>query len=163
MRWAHRRRALRPGPPPVAGSPSTDRVGLRRRDERGTGMIGTAAAVAAFLVFLLFAVQVVATLYATSTVNAAGYDAARHVASSSVDHDDPGAIRAATASAEDQFRSLLGAMGRRARLDWSIDGTEVRLHVVATTPAILPGGIRDTTHLRQIERTFTVRIERPSR
>jgi hypothetical protein len=126
----------------------------------GTGLIGTVAGVTAFLFFLLFAVQVTVTLYATSTTNAAGYDAARSVAASSIDHDDAGAVRRATGTADQQFRALLGRRGDDAELRWDIDDDAVRLHVVVEAPSILPRAIRDTTRLRRIERTFVVRIER---
>ena len=48
--------------------------------------MGTFAGVLVFLVFLLFAVQLLFNLYATSAVTAAGLDAARVVAAQQVDH-----------------------------------------------------------------------------
>ena len=122
-------------------------------------MIGTAAGVAAFLLFLLFAVQLIANLYATSTVTAAGYDAARSVASASVDHDNPQAVAVAQQEAERHLRDLLGTMGRSAQLSWSSDGDQIRLHLVVNSPGIIPSSVRDTTGLRHIDRTFVVRIE----
>lgn len=133
---------------------------LRRcQAEEGTGTIATSAGTAVFLVFMLFAVQLTMSLYATSTVNAAGYDAARTVASKAVDHEDPVAVRRATRRAEGGLRQLLGDLGRDAQLSWSIDGGSVRLRVRATTPGILPSGLADTAGLRSIDRTFVVRIE----
>lgn len=133
------------------------------RGENGTTTIGTAAGVLVFLVFLLFAIQLLMALYATSTVSAASQDAARRVASMHVDHRDPRAVRAATGEAEAQLRQLLGAIGDEAQIDWSVDDEVVRLHIVTEAPAILPSGIRDTSGLRRIDRTITVRIEEPSR
>lgn len=127
--------------------------------ERGTGLIGTVAGVTAFLFLLLFAVQVTVSLYARSTTDAAGYDAARAVASSTVDHDDPAAVAEAARRAEEQFRSLLGRRGEDAMLDWEVEDHHVRLRVVLDAPSILPTGIRDTAGLRRIDRTFVVRIE----
>lgn len=129
--------------------------------EEGTGLIGTAAAVAAFVLFLLFAVQLIANLYATSTVTAAGYDAARTVASAEVDHTDPQAVAAVQREAERQLRDLLGTMGRTAQLTWTVGPDHVRLHVVVDSPGIVPSSVRDTTGMRRIERTFVVRIEGP--
>lgn len=125
----------------------------------GASTIGTVAGVAVFLTLLLFAVQVLVGLYATSTVVAASQDAARRVASTRVDHGDPGARASAVRNAENQLRSLLGETGRDARIDWSFEDRSVRLHIVAEAPAILPSAIRDSTGLRTIDRTITVRIE----
>jgi len=150
VRLAHHHRVRAPdrsGPPPASG-------------EAGTGLIGTVAGVTAFLFLLLFAVQVTVTLYATSTTEAAGYDAARTVAASSVDHGSPTSVAAAVRTAERQFRGLLGTRGEAAELTWDVDADHVRLHVVVEAPSILPSAIRDTSGLRRIERTFTVRIER---
>lgn len=133
--------------------------GSRWDDERGTGLIGSAAGVAAFVLFLLFAVQLIVNLYATSTVTAAGYDAARSVASASVDHSDPQAVVGAQQEAERHLRDLLGAMGRGAELSWSSDGDQIRLHLMVDSPGIIPSSVRDTTGLRRIDRTFVVRIE----
>lgn len=144
----HRPGARHPTPPPPPPG------------EAGTGLIGTIAGVAAFLCFLLFAVQVIVTLYARSTTTAAGYDAARAVASSSVDHDDPAAVARATVAAEARFRDLLGRRGDDATLRWDLGGDSIRLQVTVDAPAILPRSIRDTAGLRRIERTFVVRIER---
>lgn len=121
--------------------------------------MGTVAGVTAFLFLLLFAVQVTATLYATSTTEAAGYDAARSVAAASAG-GTPASMGEAVRRAEAQFRDLLGRRGEDAELDWDIDEEHVSLHVVVDAPSILPSVIRDTAQLRRIERTFTVRVER---
>lgn len=131
----------------------------RWHEERGTGLIGSAAGVAAFVLFLLFAVQLIVNLYATSTVTAAGYDAARSVASADVDQGDPRAVAIAQREAERHLRGLLGEMGRTAELTWSSDGSQLRLHLVVDSPGIIPSSVRDTTGLRRIDRTFVVRIE----
>ena len=52
----------------------------RARGERGAGLLSTVAGVVVFLVFLLFAVQLLFGLYATSTVNAVANDAATRAA-----------------------------------------------------------------------------------
>lgn len=131
----------------------------RWHEERGTGLIGSAAGVAAFLLFLLFALQLISNLYATSTVTAAGYDATRSVASAEVDHDDPASVATAQREAERHLRDLLGEMGQDAEFTWSSDGEQVRLRLVVDSPGILPSSVRDTTGLRRIDRTFVVRIE----
>ena len=114
-----------------------------------------------FLLFLLFAVQLITNLYATSTVSAAGYDAARQVASRQVDHHDPTAVARAEAQAEQQLRALLGGMGQRANMSWDVTGSSVRLSVHVRAPGILPSAIDGGAGRRVIDRTFAVRIEQP--
>lgn len=133
----------------------TDRDGR----EAGTGLIGTSAAVAAFLLFLLFAVQLSVNLYATSTVTAAGYDAARGVASHRVDHGDPASVAAAQRMAETRFQTLLGRSARNARLDWTVDGTTVALRVRVDAPTVLPRRLGAKVGLDEVDRTFVVRVE----
>lgn len=131
----------------------------RLRSERGTGLIGTTAGIAVFLVFLLFAVQLTVDLYARSSVSAAGYDAARSVAARNVDHDDPASVRRAVAHAEQGFRDLLGDLGRDAEVTWQVDAEQVRLRVRADSPTIVPRALEADTGLGRIDRTFVVRIE----
>lgn len=114
-----------------------------------------------FLLFLLFAVQLITNLYATSTVSAAGYDAARFVASRQVDHRDPAAVAQAELLAEQQLRALLGGMGRQADLSWEVTGSSVRLTIHVRAPAILPSTLDGGAGRRVIDRTFAVRIEQP--
>lgn len=134
-------------------------VSSRTRSEAGTGLIGSAAGVAVFLVLLLFTVQLVVNLYATSTITAAGHDAARQVASRRVDHQDPLAVAAAQHDAERRLRSLLGDLGQAAEITWRVDDDAVHLRVVADAPGVLPGGLARRTALRRVDRTFVVRIE----
>ncbi len=131
----------------------------RRGSERGSGYVGTTAGVVAFLLLLLFAVQLMANLYATSTVSAAGFDAARLVASKDGDHTEPGSVASARARAEARFRSLVGRLGDRASLTWSDDAEIVRLHVSVATPTILPRSFGDVVAFGQVERTFEVHVE----
>ena len=56
-------------------------AGVPAADDRGAGLISTAAGVVVFLVFLLFAVQLLFGLYASSTVTAVANDAAVRAAS----------------------------------------------------------------------------------
>lgn len=128
--------------------------------ERGTGVVASIAAVGVFLAFLLFAVQLAVNLHTSSTVSAAGYDAARAVASRSVDHGDAGSVAAAQQAAERQLRSLLGGIGRSATVAWHHDQEAVRLRLVVDAPGIWPSGLAGGSSLRTVERTFVVRIER---
>ena len=73
------------------------------------------AAVVVFLVFLLFAVQILIGLYGRSVVTGAAYDGARSVAGSRVDHDDPGAVARAQAGAvAGDAEGIAAAHGRTA-------------------------------------------------
>jgi|SRR5699024_2643320 len=147
---------------PAAGcavSGGAEDAGSRAESERGSSYIATVAGVTVFLILLLFAVQVLIGLYTTSTVEGAGRDAARRVASVRVDHDDPRARAAAVDSAESQLRSILGDVGRNADIRWTFRDGSVRLRIIAETPAILPSSLRDTASLRRIDRTVTVRLE----
>lgn len=130
-----------------------------RCSERGSSYIGTIAGVTVFLVMLLFSVQILVGLHATSTIVAASTDAARRVASVKVDHDDPRALETAVRDAESQLRRMLGDVGREADVRWSFEAGSVRLRIIAETPSILPSSVRDTTGLRRIDRTVTVRLE----
>lgn len=129
------------------------------RNEHGTGLLGTVAAVAAFLLLLLFTVQLLVNLYATTTVSAAGLDAARTVASRAVDHGDPAAIVGARLRAEARFRRLLGRSSDHAQLTWIDDGENVRLRVVMRAPGILPSTVAGRVAFGTIDRTFVVRVE----
>jgi hypothetical protein len=105
------------------------------------------------LVLLLFAVQVVYDLYATSAVTAAAYDAARVVAGA-----DGGP--AATTVAEEGARDALGRYGERVRFTWTLDGDVVQLHVVARNPGFLPESLRRPLGVDTVDRTVRVRTER---
>ena len=147
MRWRHA------APPATAPTPAPG--------ERGTGLIGRAAGVAVFLVFMLFAVQLCVNLYATSTVTAAGYDAARSVASHRVDHADPAIVAGARRRAEARLRHLLGDVGRDAEVRWTVDDQSVRLHLRVQSPTILPRSVAGEVAMGTVDRTFEVRIEQP--
>lgn len=136
---------------PIASGEGARREGGARRED-GTGLIGTVAGVTVFLFFLLFAVQMLVRLYATSAVTAAAFDAARRVASADAP-SRPIAIRDAEANA----RGALGSFGRaRTSFRWlEVDAAEVVVEVRARPPTFvpLPGW------LGRIDRTVRVRAE----
>ena len=123
--------------------------------EAGAGVISTVAGVTVFLVLLLFAVQVLVGLYATSVVTAATYDAAKVLAGA-----DGGDSVVGRADAEAGARSQLGRYGEKAAFDWDNDAEVVRLHVQAPRPTLLPRTLVRGAGLSDIERTVTVRVER---
>lgn len=122
--------------------------------DRGTGLISTVAGLLAFLAFLLFAVQLLLNLYATSTVTAAAGDAARLVAARGNARD-----AAAVARAEDHARALLGRFGEEVRFSWALDGGAVRLRVQAEAPRVVLPGLGGALGFDEIDRTVVARIE----
>jgi hypothetical protein len=132
-------------------------VSRRPTGEAGAGLLSTAAGVVVFLVFLLFAVQLLFGLYASSTVTAVANDAA---------------TRAASAQApplpviEAEARASLGAVGEDATFEWALadtdaDGVEdtVVLEVVATPPRFVPSSMGGAVGLGEVRRVVRVRTE----
>lgn len=133
--------------------------GLRRPADRGAGLFSTVAGVVVFILFLLFAVQLLFGLYATSTVNAVANDAAVHAA---VANPPPLAV------IEGRARASLGQVGDTASFAWSADDTDddgepdtMVLEVRARPPRFLPQSISRAAGLAEIRRTVRVRIEEP--
>jgi hypothetical protein len=114
-------------------------------------VVGTLVGFVIVMVLLLFAVQVVVRLYATSTLSSAATNAADEVASAPVP-------AAAVAVAEAQARADLGGFGAsHTTFDWvEVDANQVVLQVTAQSPEFLPGLSAWST----ITRTVTVRTER---
>ena len=127
--------------------------GTRRRDEAGTGLIATVAGVFVFLVLLLLATQVLFDLYATSTVTAVAYDAARIVAGAD---GGPEAVSDAEAGA----RRQLGRYADGAVFSWQRDADAVRLHVTVRNPSLLPPAFKRALGIDVVDRTVRVRTER---
>jgi hypothetical protein len=132
-------------------------AGVPTPADRGAGLLSTAAGVVVFLVFLLFAVQLLFGLYASSTVNAVANDAA---------------VRAASADAppleviEAQARASLGDVGAAAAFTWEADDADgdgepdtIVLEVVARPPRFIPPSIGGAIGLDEIRRTVRVRLE----
>ena len=135
---------------------STRSGGSRKPDQTGAGVISTVVGVTIFLFLLIFAVQVLVGLYATSVATAATYDAARTLAGA-----DQGDSAVSRAHAEVTARAQLGRFWQRAAFRWHNDADTVRLHVKAQRPTLLPRSLVDHAGLGDIERTVHVRVERP--
>jgi hypothetical protein len=126
-----------------------------KRAERGAGIFGTAFGLLVVLVLLLFAVQVLQDLYATSVVTGAAHDAARTVAG----YDNADDRSAAAAAAEQVLRSRLdGYDADRLELDWRLAEDAVTLTVRARHRTVWPRAL-DPMGLGTTERTVTVRTE----
>jgi hypothetical protein len=124
--------------------------------ERGAGLLSTAAGVLVFLMFLVFAVQLLFGLYASSTVTAIANDAAQRAATRSAPPLD---------TIEADARRSLGRVGDQARFTWTTEDADgdgeadtVALRVVAPLPRFVPpslGGLG----LDDIDRTVRARLE----
>lgn len=127
--------------------------------ERGVGAISTAAGVLVFLCFLLGAVQLLFSLYASSTVTAVANDAAQRAAA----HSAP-----ALALIEADARASLGAIGDEATFEWTLDDADhdgnddtVVLQVIAHPPRFVPRSVGEGFGFGVIDRTVRIRIEEP--
>ena len=127
------------------------------RGDAGTGTISSVVGVTAFLSLLLFAVQLVLNLYATSVVTAVAFDAARIVAGSDGD-------AAAEVEAERHVRDVLHGYGEGLRLTWAYRDTDgrpgpdvVALTVSADSPTRLVAAV--PLPFQHISRTVIVRLE----
>ena len=128
--------------------------------ERGAGLLSTAAGVVVFLVFLLFAVQLLFGLYSSSTITAVANDAATRAASA----DAP-----PLTVIEAEARASLGEVGRSASFVWDVDDSDgdgasdtVVLEVVARPPRFIPSSIGGSIGLDEIRRVVRVRSEQPT-
>lgn len=130
---------------------------LRSGQDRGAGLLSSAAGVLVFLAFLLFAVQLLFGLYASSAVTAVANDAA---------------VRAASAEAppleviEAEARRALGEVGASATFTWAQDDADgdgaldtVVLEVIARPPRFVPASIGGVIGLEEIRRAVRVRRE----
>jgi hypothetical protein len=126
---------------------------VARRDERGSGPLSAWFGFVVFLVLLLFAVQVLFNLHATSVVTSVAYDAARKVAGAD---GGPGAIPQAEAAA----RQALGEYSERVTFEWATDDEVVALRVRAENPSFLLPALAGPVAFGEIDRTVRVRVER---
>jgi len=128
--------------------------------DRGAGLIGIIAGVSVFLAFLLFAVQLLINLYATSSVTDAAWDGAREVAGARIDHHDPSTLAAAETQAEVRMRAELGRFAQRVVFDWTgTDAASVSVRVRGTTPRFGLPGLSGPLGFDTIDRTVLVRVE----
>jgi hypothetical protein len=132
-------------------------MAARGRGDAGAGLLSTAAGVVVFLVFLLFAVQLLFGLYASSTVTAVANDAATRAASANA--PSLGLIEA-------EARASLGEIGRTASFDWGVDDADgdgindtVVLELVASPPRFIPPSIGGSIGLDEVRRVVRVRAE----
>ncbi|MFA9432665.1 hypothetical protein [Egicoccus sp. AB-alg2] len=121
------------------------------RGESGSSPVTAVFGVAIFLAFVLLATQTLLHLYASSVVSSAAFDVARRGAAEG---------GGGCAEVDRRVRARLGDHGAGARVDCLVDGEQLRVRVLADSPARLLAGLRRDAGVRGIERTATVRIER---
>ena len=121
--------------------------------ERGGGVLSAWFGLVVFFTLLLFAVQVLYNLYATSVVTSVSYDAARRVAAA---RGDPSAVGQAEAAARD----ALGSYAGRVTFTWAVDGEAVVLRIQAHNPSFLLPPAAGRLAFSDLDRTVQVRVER---
>ena len=133
----------------------------RLRGDDGTGMLGSMAAVVVFLLFLLFAVQLLFSLYTRSVVTDVAYDGARAVAGDRSGRDGGADAPGARDAAEARMIQELGPTGTHTVFDWSATNADtVALRVQVDAPRFLSLRALGPLATDHIDRTVTVRIER---
>lgn len=124
--------------------------------DRGAGLVSTMTGFLVFLIFLLFACQLLIGLFARSAVAAAAFDGAHSVAVQG--GIDPSATASARATAEQRMRDLLGRAGDDASFDWSgTDADWVQVRVQMPAPRFGWPGFGGTPST--IDRVARVRVE----
>ena len=129
-----------------------------RAADDGTALVGTLFGVTAFLLLLLFAVQVLLGLYTTTVVTSAAADAANELS-----HAPDPTDQRVQQEIGDRAADRLGAFARgpdRFVLDWDgTDGDTVVVTVHARKMTLLPPALGSALGNR-IDRTIRVRTER---
>ena len=132
-------------------------MAVRAPSERGAGLLSSAAGVIVFLVFLMFAVQLLFGLYSSSTITAVANDAATRAASANAPPLDV---------IEAEARSNLGEVGKAASFRWDVDDADgdgtydtVVLEVVARPPRFIPRSLGGSIGVEEVRRVVRVRAE----
>lgn len=126
-------------------------------DDGGSSPITAVFGFGVFLTFLFGAVQITLHLFASSTVSAAAFDAARAMAAEGA---SPSCV-----VAQQRARSVLGDYGDRVQVTCPLtaagaDADEVSVRIVGPSPApFLDGFLGVTLDLGAIERESVVRRE----
>jgi hypothetical protein len=127
--------------------------------EAGAGLIGLMGGVLVFLIFLLFAVQLLIGLYGRSVVTGMAYDGARDVASYQNRSGPAITLDAAHRLAEQRMRREVGNMNLQFSWAGSTDDTVV-LRVQADNPRFLWPGLSRDLGSDHIDRTVHARMEK---
>lgn len=123
----------------------------RSRDERGTGIVGTAFGALVFLAFMTLAAHTLIGLYATSVVTSVAFDDAKQIASNP---RDPAQVAASEQDAQHRLRGF-----KNVQVNVSENADDVAFHVSVQRPNLLPAALAASTGLATIDRTAHVRPE----
>ena len=130
-------------------------------EDRGTGLISSAAGVVVAILFVAFAAQVLLGLYAMSTLRATLHDVASRAA------NQPVATPAELARLADQAEASLGPMGRRTAIVLELEDADgdgvadvVVGRAVAEPPRLVPRSVGGMVGFEQIRAGVRVRLER---
>jgi hypothetical protein len=127
--------------------------------EAGSGLIATVGAVLVFIIFMLFAVQLLIGLYGRSVITGMAYDGAREVAGFQNRKGQPISVDDARRLAEGNMRREVGDMNVQFSWVGSTDDTVV-LRVQADNPRFLWPGLSQGLATDHIDRTVRVRVEK---
>ncbi len=118
------------------------------RRDRGAGLFGSVFGLVSFLVFLLLAMQVLWSLYATSVVTAAAYDAGR------------AAARTGDAvSGVDRFERSIGSYDADVSIRVPPGEGVVVVTVTGSNPTLLPDRWARALPFASIDRSIEIRRE----
>jgi Flp pilus assembly protein TadG len=120
------------------------------RDERGTGVVGTAFGAAVFIAFLLLATHTLLSLYASSVISATAWDAARLAADSRASDSQ--------VAAEAKARNRLHGF-ENVSVDVRQDENGVTVHIQADRPMFLPAALAKSSGLQRFDKTVHARTE----
>lgn len=135
------------------GDPDTGRRDPAARD-RGAGIISSLFGLMIFLVFLLFATQLLFSLYATSVITNAAYDAGRQVAQTGDTAVGNARFEGAVGSYEaDVAFSFEGGTG-------FADADVIIVTVTGENPTLLPDRFAQPLPFANVERTIRIRNEK---
>lgn len=134
-----------------------------RREDRGAGVLGAAAGLLVTVLFLALAVQILLSLYATTTVRVTLHDAASRAADQGVVGD-----RAAVDRIAAQAERSLGPMGERTSIllePRDLDGRGlpdvVVGEAVSVPPRVVPASLGGLSGFGEVRVGVRVRVERP--
>ncbi len=131
-----------------------DHLRARPASSRGVGIFSSVFGLLFFLTFLLFAVQIVYSLYATSVISAAAYDAGRQLARTG----DP-------LIAEARFADTVGTYDASAVFSFEGgtsfgDAETIVVSVMGANPTLLPDRFAGPLPFATVHRTIRIRNER---
>jgi hypothetical protein len=122
-----------------------------RHHEAGVGLLSSSLGLVMLFGLLLLCLHTMLALQTRTLVNTAAWDAARAVAK-------PGAAQNYAAVANERVNNLVGKLEPQVQVSFGAE--TVTVQVSATSPGLLPG-VTSLDSLRQVERSATVRLERP--